>query len=399
MAAAALDEETTAKVLRQIEYYFGDSSLPGDAFLLGKIAESEDELVDLALLCSFTKMRTHLGVKETDPARFPADKVAAVAEVLRKSTFLKLSEDGKRVGRVNKLEKPEVIQAELDARSIAANPFPYKMGMEKVEAIFKPHAEVKSVRLPRHKGVKIPTGFAIIEFPSKEVAGKVLKLELTCEGVALELESKTAFDARKETLLENDKGKDKSQKRERQPQKQDDVEEEIKKGVILSFTAKKIGASDETEKAAEAADTEGEGEGEKLSREDIKEGLAKFGTIKYVDYAKGKESGFLRFADPAEAQKLREAAAVESKGGMTIANHLVTFEALEGEAEEEYWKKVKEGQGQRKRDFSGGRGFGGGRGRGGGGRRGGRGGRGGRGRGPKRPSDGEGPKAKSQKTE
>lgn len=51
-------------------------------------------VVDLALLCSFQKMRTHLGVKETDPAKFPADKVAAVAEVLRKSTFLKLSEDG-----------------------------------------------------------------------------------------------------------------------------------------------------------------------------------------------------------------------------------------------------------------------------------------------------------------
>jgi hypothetical protein len=47
-------------------------------------------VVDLALLCSFQKMRSHLGVKETDPA----DKVEAVSEVLRKSTFLKLSEDG-----------------------------------------------------------------------------------------------------------------------------------------------------------------------------------------------------------------------------------------------------------------------------------------------------------------
>ena len=51
-------------------------------------------VVDLALLCSFQKMRNHLGVKETNAAQFPADKVAAVAEVLRKSTFLKLSEDG-----------------------------------------------------------------------------------------------------------------------------------------------------------------------------------------------------------------------------------------------------------------------------------------------------------------
>ena len=53
--------------------------------------------------------------------------------------------------------------------------------------------------------------------------------------------------------------------------------------------------------------------------------------VQYVDYAKGKESGFLRFADPEEAQKLRAAAAKEPEGGLTIAKHLVTFEALEGE--------------------------------------------------------------------
>lgn len=52
--------------------------------------------------------------------------------------------------------------------------------------------------------------------------------------------------------------------------------------------------------------------------------------MQYVDYAKGKESGFLRFADPEDAQKLRAAAALESEGGLTIANYLVTFEALDG---------------------------------------------------------------------
>jgi hypothetical protein len=39
-------------------------------------------------------MRGHLGVKEIDPEKFPATTIAAVAEVLRKSTFLRLSEDG-----------------------------------------------------------------------------------------------------------------------------------------------------------------------------------------------------------------------------------------------------------------------------------------------------------------
>lgn len=49
---------------------------------------------------------------------------------------------GKRVGRVTKLQKPEVVQAEVDARSIAANPFPYTITMEEVETFFKQYGQV-----------------------------------------------------------------------------------------------------------------------------------------------------------------------------------------------------------------------------------------------------------------
>jgi hypothetical protein len=52
--------------------------------------------------------------------------------------------------------------------------------------------------------------------------------------------------------------------------------------------------------------------------------------MQYVDYAKGEATGFLRFDVPEDAQKLRAAAVIEPEGGLTIANHLITFEALEG---------------------------------------------------------------------
>lgn len=49
-------------------------------------------VIDLSLVCNFKKMKSHLDVKESE---VPAEKLAAVAEVLRnKSTFLRLSEDG-----------------------------------------------------------------------------------------------------------------------------------------------------------------------------------------------------------------------------------------------------------------------------------------------------------------
>lgn len=96
---------------------------------------------------------------------------------------------------------------------------------------------------------------------------------------------------------------------------QENTEEDYTKGLIVSFTAKRIGGEDETEKAAEAtekvadetekaaeaaekvaeetageetekvaeekaANTEGGDEGDKLSREDLKSALVKFGIIR-----------------------------------------------------------------------------------------------------------------------
>jgi len=51
--------------------------------------------------------------------------------------------------------------------------------------------QVKNVRLAKHKSSQnIPSGFALIELSSEEEAQKVLKMELACHGVTLELESK-----------------------------------------------------------------------------------------------------------------------------------------------------------------------------------------------------------------
>lgn len=89
---------------------------------------------------------------------------------------------------------------------------------------------------------------------------------------------------------------------------QENTEEDYTKGLIVSFTAKRIGGEDETEKTAEAtekaaeatekvaeetageetekvaeekaANTEGGDEGDKLSREDLKSALVKFGIIR-----------------------------------------------------------------------------------------------------------------------
>jgi hypothetical protein len=50
--------------------------------------------VDLALICSFTRMRSYLNLGNVKADEVPEDTVKAVAETLKKSTSLKVSEDG-----------------------------------------------------------------------------------------------------------------------------------------------------------------------------------------------------------------------------------------------------------------------------------------------------------------
>ena len=51
-------------------------------------------MVSLALICSFKKMRGYLKLGETKAEDIPEDTLKAVAETLRKSASLKVSEDG-----------------------------------------------------------------------------------------------------------------------------------------------------------------------------------------------------------------------------------------------------------------------------------------------------------------
>jgi hypothetical protein len=51
-------------------------------------------VVDLALICSFSRMRSHLNLGNMKPDEVPEDTVKAVAETLKTSTCLKISEDG-----------------------------------------------------------------------------------------------------------------------------------------------------------------------------------------------------------------------------------------------------------------------------------------------------------------
>ncbi|KAL9253483.1 La protein 1-like protein [Drosera capensis] len=119
----SLGEETSKKVIRQVEFYFSDSNLPRDYFLRKTIGESEDGCMvefyfsdsnlprDYFLRKTIGEsedgcmMRGHLSLGEAKPEDISEETLMAVANTLRTSGFLKVSEDGNSLSVANNRNK------------------------------------------------------------------------------------------------------------------------------------------------------------------------------------------------------------------------------------------------------------------------------------------------------
>uniref|UniRef100_A0A0E0K294 HTH La-type RNA-binding domain-containing protein n=1 Tax=Oryza punctata TaxID=4537 RepID=A0A0E0K294_ORYPU len=232
-AASSIDEAKAKSVLRQVEFYFSDSNLPRDKFLRETVEQREDGLVSLALICSFARMKSHLGLDAAvKPETVPEETVLAVAEVLRCSPVLRVSEDGKMVGRASELLKADEIIDQVDSRTVAASPLPYNVKLEDVQSFFAQHAKVNSVRLPRHITNKRHfCGTALVEFSEEEEAKSVLEKNLFFAGANLEIKPKKEFDAETES---------KKEAYEKTHPKKDEQSEGYPKGLIVAFKLKRI---------------------------------------------------------------------------------------------------------------------------------------------------------------
>ncbi|CAI5500784.1 unnamed protein product [Closterium sp. Naga37s-1] len=188
---AAFSPATRAEILRQVEYYLSDSNLPRDRFMQEKLQEGNG-FVPLALLCTFSRMRKHLGVLPDAPV--PAHLVRATYEVLQASTFLKFSEDGKLVGREGEVAMGEERIAEINARSLFAEPFQWNSTLDDIHAFFSSLGPVKSVCMRRHPASKAFKGSVYVEFDSEDAMRLVAaKTDVLFNGATLLLQPKNQW--------------------------------------------------------------------------------------------------------------------------------------------------------------------------------------------------------------
>ncbi|PON88438.1 Lupus La protein [Trema orientale] len=399
---ASWDEETQNKVLRQVEFYFSDSNLPRDDFLRKSVSRSPNGLVSLALICTFSRMRNFLCLsRNTKRGDVPDRIVKSVAEILRKSNCLKVSDDGKRVGRVSELNEPEEVIEQVDVRTIAVSPLEYDIKIEDLEVFFANFGKINSVRLPSHVADKrCFCGTALIEFSIAGDADNVLKQNLIYAGTKLELKQKKQFDSEGDNLIRDVR---KFNVSTGTSDKEDGaVKLKYQKGVLIAVKLKKTSvggyvktnnnfglvscdggifqtekdtklgkqaveeaeiATNDTdlnkptentktkkcektdqsepnnpiEKIEQTRETPAEKEDNSVMCEEIKDAFQRFGIVKYVDFEVGADSGYICFQEPEAA--IRARAAAEFVGGGVISKNFIVFlEAVTGEAEEEYWK-------------------------------------------------------------
>ncbi|CAN1346873.1 La protein 1 [Linum perenne] len=378
MATPSFDEDTAEEVLRQVEYYFSDSNLSRDKFLSKTITSSEDGLVSLALICSFEKMKAHLNLGQVKQEDIADDTLKAVAQTLRNSASLKLSGDGRKVGRVSPLLNSEEIADKLDQRTVAVSPLPFDIDQESLQFFFSQHGKVNSVRLPKHiANTNEFCGTALVEFSSDEEVQKILSQSFTIGSLQLELKPNyikgliVGFQLksilRGDQAEHNDKqesGKDDgtdTKEADKPLTSMDKTTEDSQGKVPEDANNKEEIVAMETEKVNKEKDIENKEEisfdEEELSkdsagkdakkerkddlaackddknvmtREDLKVVFSKFGKVKFIDFRIGEDSGYVRFHRPDGAEKARAAAVLAKEEGLVVKNFIATLEPLTG---------------------------------------------------------------------
>ncbi|XP_022918757.2 la protein homolog [Onthophagus taurus] len=309
------------KILRQIEYYFGDINLPRDKFMQEKIKEDEG-WVGLDVLLTFKRLAS----LTTD-----AEKIANVIKE-SESKLIEVSEDLKKLRRNPEVPLPELNEErrkELMTRTAYAKGFPLDEILDNINEFMKDQGDVESVQMRTYKDPKTSEhkfkGSCFIIFKDIDECKKFVE----SEGIKYkekDLLRKMQQDYIEEKRKETEERKNRKSKKKDQNNQDEDKNDnkkfqktlEFPKGAVVHFKGIK--------------------EGETLTREEIKDKIKELTEMeaKFLEFSKGDVEGHIRMKNENDGVIVCE----KLEGKLDIGEIKLELRVLQGEEEEEYLKKT-----------------------------------------------------------
>ncbi|XP_055931736.1 lupus La protein homolog isoform X2 [Argiope bruennichi] len=310
--------ELEQKIIRQIEYYFGNFNLCKDKFLREQI-KLDDGWVPLETMVKFNRLK------------ILTQDFNTICTALGKSPngLIEINEDSTKIRR--RVEKPIPDESYLkneavQDRTLYVKGFRKNITLDELLEFFKEH-KVENIFMRRYPGNNRGfKGSCFVMFETVEDADKFLENKvIKFEGTELLKEKKKDYTKRKDIYFANVRAeKEKKLAKKVDGNKEDGDEDsevpevDITPGCLLKLT----------------------GLGSTCSREDLKKALGEFGKISYVDYVRGNPEAVVRFESGVAAKVLEKADEEDGEKKFSIGSCKATVSVVEGDSEKEYWKSI-----------------------------------------------------------
>ncbi|XP_031132272.1 la-related protein 6C-like isoform X2 [Ipomoea triloba] len=168
-----LPEEVRLKIIKQVEYQLSDMSLLANENLAKQMSKDPEAYVPITSVASTKKIKSLLSNKP----------MQVLAQALRSSSKLNVSNDGKKVKRKQPFTDKD--KEELQSRTVVAENLPDDHSHHNIEKIFNVVGSVKTIRVchPQDSNSSASKGehfisnklHALIEFESPEIAEKAVE--------------------------------------------------------------------------------------------------------------------------------------------------------------------------------------------------------------------------------
>lgn len=310
----SIDTGLNEKIIRQVEYYFGDLNLSKDKFMQEEI-QKDNGWIGLETLVKFNRLK-----------QLSSD-FDVIISALKESTndLLEIDNEKKLIRRAKPLpENLSEFETTLKANTVYVKGFPEAMTLDELIAFFEPYGKILQVFMRRAPMTKLFKGSVFVTFNTNEEAKKFIELSEVKNGeTVLERETQEAYLTRKAPALARMKEDKEKREAEKEAKKREREEAEA-----AFFESQKVSGSVLHLKGLPKEGT----------RENLKELFDNYAKVKWVDYSKGEPEAFLRFVEADKAKMAMESAAKVNDGKIILHEAELEVRVLEGEEEEQFWK-------------------------------------------------------------